>query len=276
MRPMRINDRGGFTLVELLVSLMIASVVLAGTIGMLANHTRAYSQQDLAWAMEQNLRVSMDMVTDTVRAAGDGVPTTNLPAWIPWVSAFDSNPKITGTDPATVSVARCSPLPVARLSAQAAAGATTIGIVSAVPGSGVAEQLDSSEKRLVLIGDSENAHITAVSGNSITIDTDPTTIGNQGLRETYAKGTPLCRVDVLTFAILTDPVTGLPRLGLDENHGDGAQPIAEGISNLQVTTVAQGTRYEISVTARSEKSDPMTHTMLTRTLHSAVTVRNAI
>ena len=79
-------------------------------------------------------------------------------------------------------------------------------------------------------------------------------------------------MDVFTFDVETDS-TGV-RLRLNENHGAGAQPAVEGISDLQITTVTAGTQYQLTLTARTEKTDPLTGTYLTRSLSSDVTLKN--
>jgi hypothetical protein len=241
--------------------------------GSFSTQNRMFMQQDLSVSTEENLRVGMGALIDALRNGAYGVPTTNVPSWIPWVAGFTSNPQISATAPATISVAACSSQPVATFTAHADSGATTLDIASAVAGSPLSDLLNTSTKSLVLINDSENAIVRSVSTSSIQIDTDPLTKGNQGLGRGYPQGTPLCRVDVLTFSIQTDSATGLPWLGLDLNQGGGVQNVADGVSNLTVTAVTAGTQYKIALTARSQNLDRVTGTYLPRTLTSNVTIK---
>jgi prepilin-type N-terminal cleavage/methylation domain-containing protein len=266
---MRRGRSAGFSAIEVLVSLLLLSIVLAGAVGVFATQNRTYIQQDLSVAMEQNLRVGMAIVTDAVRNAGYGVPTSNLSTWIPWVSGFTTNPTLSGS---TLSVAGCTLSPVATLSAAAAAGATTLSLTS-VSGSSIASLVNTESKRLILIGDSENAHVRTVSDSTISIDTNPVAAGVSGLSRSYPAGTPVCRVDVATFAVSTSGTTGVPWLGMDTNQGSGAQAAADGISALTVTAVS-AKQYQITLTARSENIDPVTRDYLTRTLTSNLTVKN--
>src|SRR5262249_31078192 len=150
------------------------------------------------------------------------------------------NPQITlgaGGAIKSISVATCSTEPVARLAAAAAAGATALTITSNVAGSQISDLLDTGAQRLILIGDSENAHITGMTGSSITIDPTPTLAGTQGLRQAYPSDTPICRVDVTTFAVTTDKTTGLSWLSVDDNRGSGPQLAAEDVTNLAINAV---------------------------------------
>jgi prepilin-type N-terminal cleavage/methylation domain-containing protein len=268
--------QAGFTLAELLVVLFPMSLVAAGAVGFFTNHNRTYVQQDIAVSTEENLRAAMGMVTDTLRSAGCGVPASNLGNWITWVSGFDNDPVIVtdgGSGPDVVSVAGCTPMPIARLSAAAAAGSTSVSLISDYPGTTVSQLLNAADKSLILIGDSQHARVTSVSGNTVNIDTDPTTNGAQGLARAYLTGATITRVDVVTFQIETDADSGLPWLRLNRHRGS-EDPAAEGISDLQITTLVPGGRYQIALTARSETVDPIAGHLLTRSLSSDVRLRN--
>jgi prepilin-type N-terminal cleavage/methylation domain-containing protein len=262
----------GFTLIELLVALLLMSIVLAGAVTVFSSQNRTYIQEDLASSLEENLRLGMGALSDNLRTAGYGVPTSSLATWIPWVTGFITNPTISATAPPTISIASCFQ-DVATLSGRAAAGATTLLLTSSVAGKQISDVFDADSKRLILVDGGQNAQITAISGNSVTIDTDPTTAGVQGLSRSYPAGATVCRVDVRTFAISTDPTTGLPGLGLDVHQGLGSQPVAEGISNVVVATIT-AKQYQITLTARSEEINPLTGAFLTRSLTSNVTLKN--
>lgn len=270
------TKQAGFTLTELLVVLFPMSMVAAGAVGFFTSHNRTYVQQDIAVSTEENLRAAMGMVTDTLRTAGCGVPASNLGNWITWVSGFDNDPVIVtegGSEPDVVSIAACTPMPIARLSAAAAAGGTSLSLTSDYAGTTVSELLNVDDKSLILIGDSQHARVTSVSGNTVNIDTDPTTNGAQGLARAYLTGATITRVDVVTFQIETDAGTGLPWLRFNKHRGS-EDPAAEGISNLQITTLVPGGRYQIALTARSETIDPIAGQLLTRSLSSDVGLRN--
>jgi hypothetical protein len=268
-----VHDNGGYFLADLLVGLLLTAFLAQATMSVLSTNTSAHVQQDITANLEQNLRVGMRVMSDALRSTGYGVPSSNLKTWIPWVNGFESNPEIVAGPPATISVARCTPLPVAFLTLAAARGSTSLTVASNVPDSTVTTVLNNSSKRLIFIGGSEFAHVKHMSGqNTLTIDTSTIQGGEQGLSDSYPAGTPICRVDVLTFAINSTS----KELTLDLNQGGGAQQLADQISNLKITTVEATARYVIEMTGLSKNTDPVTGAKLTRTLRSDVTLRNTL
>src|SRR6266849_5111908 len=96
------RESAGFSLMELLAAVLVLSVALAAVVVVFATHSRAYLRADTEATMEANLRLGMNMLTETMRNGRYGVPTTNLSSWVNWVSGFNSNPVITtnGSNPA--------------------------------------------------------------------------------------------------------------------------------------------------------------------------------
>ncbi len=60
----------GFTLVELLVSLGIAGVVIAGIFGVYQSQQKSYAKQEQIAAMQQNLRAAMYIMEREIRMVG--------------------------------------------------------------------------------------------------------------------------------------------------------------------------------------------------------------
>jgi len=257
----------GFTLIEILATLLLVSVMMIGLGKVVALYHYASLQQDVRVRIEDNVRMGVDTLTDTLRNGHYGVPTANLTSWITWVAGFTSNPMVTGTAPNNVvSVASGSLQPVALLASRAAKGATNVSL-STVTG------VDTGAKALLLIDGAENARVTAVSGGTVDIDTDPMTSGNQGLSRSYPQDTPVYRVDVATFSLATDD-TGASQLVRDDNRGAGTLPVVDDITGLQVTTVIAGSKYQIMLTGTSAALDPLTGTHLQASLTSNVVLAN--
>jgi hypothetical protein len=162
---------------------------------------------------------------------------------------------------------------VARLSADAAAGAATLSLESAVAGREIPALLNADDKSLIWIGDSQHAAIRAVSGGTVSIDTDPGAAGDQGLLRAYLAGTPVTRVDVATFQIRSDPGDRKPYLSIDRHRG-AEHRVADGVSDLQVVTVAAHRHYRVALTAMSDVADPLSGAPLTHTISADVAVRN--
>jgi len=264
----------GFSLISILAALAVASILAASAMRMLSTQTEVHIRQDLAMSMEQNLRVGLDQIGDALRGAGAATPKTALATWIPWVAGFTANPLVR-TSPTRIDVAACTDLPVVSLAAATAANATTLSLASEVAGQTVAELLDTASRRLITLNDTEFAHVVAVAGTSVTIDSNPNLAGNQGLSRPYPTGTTICRVDVTSFEIRYNLSLGRYELTRDRNQGVGPEPLADSIVAMDVTTVVAGKEYAVRLTGRSERADPMSGVDLERTLESSIRVRNA-
>src|SRR2546427_13047255 len=179
------RESAGYGLIELLAAVLLLSVAMAAVVVVFATQGRAYLRADTQATMQANLRLGMNMVTESLRNGKYGVPTANLSSWTTWVSGFTNNPTITtnGSNPAVISVASAPSKPVATLTAHGGSAATTIYLSSS-------SQLNTGAQSPLLIGDSENALITAVNSTALTIDTNPLLAGNQGLARAYPAGTP--------------------------------------------------------------------------------------
>ena len=249
----------GVTLLELLVTLSIVGVVMAGILGTFVLQSRLYMSQGQMAEMEDNLRFGADFIADMLRTAGYGVPCDNMDLWIPWMGGFTENPDIAAGPPDAFSVASGFEDPVAALSLDASAGDTEISLDDT-------SALDTSSRRLILIGDTDNAHIVSV-GTPMTIDTDPTVAGNQGLSRAYLVGTPVRRIDVRTVSVVGNTLV------LNDNQGAGAQDLVIRISNLTVDPIA-GDQYEVTLTGQVEVRDAAGESLIERSLIADVSMRN--
>ena len=279
----RADESCGFTLIELLVSMIMVATMMAGAVRLYLVQSRTNTQQDQSVAMEENLRLASAMVSDALRNARYAAPGGSNPSsWITSVANFTSNPLVTqgsGSNPDSLSVAACFQEPVAELSdcvgmpgCPAAIGVTSVSVTPRDPNANLTDLLDTSDKGLIRVGETEFAFVTSVNSTSIGVDTG-TAAGAQGIQKAHPAGAQICRVDVITFSIGNDPTTGLPRLLRDENQGGGAQPAAEGINDLQITLTPPKT-YQVTLRGRSEGNDPMIGAPLQRSLASTITLRN--
>lgn len=233
----------GFTLIELLIALALGLVVLAGVFSAFTAQDKAYRAQGEVTAMQEAVRAAAGMVANDVRMAGYGLPAANPGVWVTWV-AMAANPDITdgGAGPDTLSVAAAFDAPVASLAAPAVAGATTLVLQ---PGEGSA--FNTTDHSVLFLGRGQSAKVTAVVGDTLTVDTDPALPGAQGLAATYPAGAPVERVGVVTYRLAG---TTLMR---DANDGAGDQPVVDGIEDFQVTG---GGAVTVSLTGRTRRPDP--------------------
>jgi Tfp pilus assembly protein PilW len=259
----------GASLVELMIGMLIGCVALLFIGTYFDSSRRAMLSGSANENVEANLRAGMRTLLDALRGQGYGVPGTALANWINW-TGYTGNPTIvagaTASIPDAISVASCGGTPLATLATAAAAGATTLALSADMTAS-----LDTASRSLLLLDETESLKVTSVSGTSITVDSDPTTAGAQGLSRAYPAGTPLCRVDVVTY----DVDTANNMLRVNRHDGAGAQPLLDDIVNLKITpTTAGQPQYQITLTARSGAPDPLAAGPLQRSLSASIAPRN--
>lgn len=261
----RDTSQQGFTLTELMIALVITGTVLSSVIGFFTLQKRIAYQEELSATVDASLRVGLSRISDTLRNAGYGVPTASLVDWVPWVTGFDTNPYVrdgaSGT-PDALDIALCRTDSASTLKSKAAANSTKL--VVSDPGN-----FDAGNRRLVFIGDRQAAHVTSASSATLSIDTDPTIAGAQGLARTYFGGTPLCRVDVVSFDV--DPYAR--QLRMNAYDGNGPTSLVDDIIDLQIETLVPGREYRITLTAESGSPSPDTGAPISRDASTKVTLR---
>ena len=254
----------GFTLIELLVAMAVALVIIAALSSAFIIQRKTYKAQEQIAEMTQNARAAIDMMTREIRLTGYGTPgsaTSNLSSWITWVSGitFSSGPLVIqngsgalGSD--IIHIAACFDGPKGSLSASVSAGPASTSISLKLD---EGSKFNLTTKKLINIGDIENAIVTGISGDTLTVDTDPNTGGNQGLKRDHQANESLSIVKVISYGIVQETVGSKVKYTLkrNENLGAGRQPVAENFVNLQITLVAK--TIEINpLRARTENPDP--------------------
>lgn len=257
----------GFTLVELLIAMALALVIIASLSSTFIIQQKTYNTQEQIAEMTQNARAAMDIMSREIMMAGYAVPRPKSPSvlsdWITWVLpdiTFTSGPVVLednsgdgNTD--IIHVAACfgEPAMTTTLGANASATNTTITVADG-------SKFNTTKKKLISINGIESAIVTGVSVNTLTVDTDPITTGNQGLENDHQSGSSVCIVKVISYSIVQDD-DGSYILKRNENLDAGRQPVAENIVNLQVNTVTDSggklRALEIDpLTAQTDKPDP--------------------
>lgn len=257
----------GMTLVEILMALVIISVVTGGIFTFYNSEQRAYQRQYQAQQRDQQLRFATNsMVQELLEAgysaAGRGL-VHHLSEWVPGVFIpgsplevrLDANPKITlgdGNSPDMITF--LSVLPTDTGAARLAKPSSDTLIVPDLSKSEIKEQFKPGD--LLCLGEGETyARVSAVNGEILTIDTDPSVPGNQPLTDIYPPGTVVAEISVVTYAVFNrqnDPeykrhAVGVPELKRQVNAG-GFQPVAENISDMQLSLEEDG-RLKIVLTA---------------------------
>ncbi len=256
--------RNGFTLPELLIALVITSVLIASVIGFFVAQKRVLKQEEASASMDATLRIGLARISSKLREAGYGMPDdNNLSAWVPWVTGFIANPNIrngTASAPDSIDIASCQNDATATITSDISKSSTTLSLTDT-------SLVNTAQRRLIFIGNREPAHVVWV-GTDITVDTNPVEVNYQGVTRQYFSNTPICRVDVITFAV---DVTN-NWLTVDKNDGSGAVNLLDNVIDLQIDTVTAGRQYRVNLTVQSPNPDP--GSPLTRSASTLVTRRN--
>jgi prepilin-type N-terminal cleavage/methylation domain-containing protein len=227
MRARRRSQRG-FTLVELMVSLVLFSLVIAGMLSIAVTMARSFREQQLTVSAEDASRQAMEFITDAIRASSPGVPDGR----IEHVNTCARGAYAIGNRRTTPAVA----VDTDALTIVYSPGVVTTATIPYSGGTGLSV-VDGSQLRAgdsVLVTDFTTGHIaevTNVTGNNLTLA--GATCGVT-LPINYAAGSMVIRVYRAQFFIAD--VDGIPTLMMDPDEAGpaAAEPLAEGIEDLQV------------------------------------------
>jgi prepilin-type N-terminal cleavage/methylation domain-containing protein len=225
--------QAGFTLVELMVSVVLVGVVTSLSVRLASTVIDAYREQRIAMAIQRAARASIDLVSDAVRNASAGVATGDArdAAGCSDVVGIDVVNRSDGPDQISVIYASGGIVTSLRSSVTAASSRFT---VTSGDGLAVGDR--------VLITDGTSGRLLPVnriepSGADVEIRTVAAGVGCPGVpmpADGYRAGALVVRARASTFYIAT--AAGVPTLMLDPD-GTGpevAEPLAEGIEDMQI------------------------------------------
>lgn len=81
----------GFTLVEIMVSVVLASIILVTLYSLFTSQQKTYNSQDLIVEMQQNVRTALDTMVRDLRTMGYGIPTVSNPSAIETITSATEN-----------------------------------------------------------------------------------------------------------------------------------------------------------------------------------------
>ena len=235
-----INNKKGFTLTELLVSLAISGVIMAGVYSVFSSQQRSYVAQEQITEVQQNLRASMLILSRNVRMASFGFGPDGISyhdgagiAHISGITGFNTNPDridIVYADN-SVSANITIPMPVssAELNVDGTAG--------------------FADGDLVIITDGINGsllEITTVQPVALKLQHNPAVDninppGGQNIFPPggYGPGSKVYKIKYYSFDVsFADPAHPTLRLDRDGPLGGATyQPLARNIEDLQVVYI---------------------------------------
>lgn len=231
-------------MIELMVALALTGIVLISIYNLYATQSRVYTVQEQVADMQQNARVASNVLSRHIRMAAYGQPHwTNINGATVTYEGIRVTDGGTG-NPDTIDIVGCIDEPPGTLaSGGAAIGDTSITLQS----SAEASEFNTSSKCDIFIGERENAKVTGISGAALTVDTNPSASGNQGLTYSYNANANVYLVKRMTYAITNANLTR------DENTGSGAQQVALNIEDMQANFLIPS--VALSITARTKTQD---------------------
>ena len=252
---MTFRMRRGVTLVELLISLAVSGILVAALYRAFAGQQKNYAVQEQVVDIQQNVRVAINRMMRETRMAGFGNVAMVLPITF---SSGTFNNILNPDTPAAGSLTLICPIrEAATLSGSETVGGNQI-IVSRLNDDGGNPLFDTADRKYISIGGVESHTITSIESGTKTITLNGALIFN------HAAATPVFGIRAISFQVGT--LSGKPVLLRDEHTGDGGQPEADGIEDLQFqyldasgnpTGVPADIRIvRVSLTARTETKDP--------------------
>ena len=114
----------------------------------------------------------------------------------------------------------------------------------------------------------ENAQVTAINGDQLTIDTSSIAPNNQPLAFTHPAGSVVCLVEWVTYSLASNV------LYVHRHHGSGdtRQPVAEDITAMTISIA--GKLLTINLTASTKNPDRTTGQYFTTSVTNNVLLRN--
>lgn len=244
----------GLTLIELLIAMVISALVIAGLYRTFIGQQKTYSVQEQIVDMQQNARAAVNRMMTEIRMAGFGNVSMVLP--ITFTTGTFNNVLNLNTPTAGSLTIVSATEGTSTLMAEGEVGQSQI-FVSTLEDDMGNTLFDTGNRRYVSIGGLESYEITSVDPGTKTITL------NGSLVYRHPIGTPVFNIKALSYQIAS--LNGIPTLLRDENLGNGPQPLADSIENLQFTYLDVGENptsnppdiriIRISLTARGERQD---------------------
>lgn len=271
----------GFTLVELLIAMAIASVVGMAGVAVFSSSNWAYKLNEDVAEAQQNARVAMERLSKDIRAAGFGLPDppfsitfTGLP--ITFVGQFVGS--ITLTSPVTVTTSGGSTnsdaITVLGIGYEVG---KLVGQVAGPPVSG--ENLSSatsicvedsdgrfttqfSNRKYINIGGAVYRELTAAPGIACGGTGKQLTLATP-LDKNYPNDTPVFIIQAIQYSIENDCTVSNPCYNLKSNdatelRGTGNQVLAENIEDIQFAYGVDAVPLDGKMDSTTLSNDPIT------------------
>jgi prepilin-type N-terminal cleavage/methylation domain-containing protein len=228
------SSQAGFTLIELMISLVMFSFAVAGVLAVAVAMASGFREQKQVVGAESSSRAGMEFLTDAIRGASPAMIGGNSLT----MEAVNNNatPTCPGgpfllTDNSTAP----DELTVVFAYGSFVTASTTLFTARTDSSLTVVDGSEFQAGDYILITDYARAHvvkISSVAGNVLTMDTGGSCTMVVGA--TYNPGAMVVRALRARFYVA--PLDGIPTLWMDPDAegAAAAEPLAEGIEDMQV------------------------------------------
>jgi len=216
----------GFTLVELMVSLVIFTFAIAGVLSVAVAMTRAYREQRRVIQTENAVRAPLDFIVDALRQASPGVTTGTIKdandcTFTAGAISFVDN----ADQPDELTVVYASGGVVSTTHSAFTSTSTSITI----PAAHLSEFASGDYILVTDMTQGTLAQVTNVTTSALDVSISCTTAFPGG---GYPQGSILLRAQRARFTV--GAVDGVPTLLMYPNGSTTYEPLAEGIEDMQV------------------------------------------
>jgi Tfp pilus assembly protein PilW len=255
-----IGNIKGLSIIELMLGIFLSSIILFAALDVLSSQDKAfYTQYDISGA-QHNIRIAMKRLSNDIMAAGFGRPSWTT---INQNSGLDFSIRYSGGN---LDIVGCLGAPRGYLASSVSTGATTITLKT-----GDGSNFNTTSRSDIKIGDGENAKIMSISGDLLTIDTDPTLSGTQSLSYAYNANTEVYLVKWVTYSI-DNGDTSKPVFKIDEHQGAGAQIIAEYVNSMTISI--SGNVVDLTLAGRTKNPSKTTGQYVLSEMANKIVMRN--
>lgn len=224
------NREKGSTLSEVLVTMTLGLIVLAGVYSFHITSMPVYSIQDQILETQQNLRIGLELlVEDIQRAGGNGIPAATAITVTNSSTAADSF-RLLIPDPTICPAPNPQVIPIVTYNGAAATMLLFAGSTCA-----------AMDEKVGMVVTADGLNYRTIQVTDVTTTSDQVNFGAGlspmnsagGLSADYTGGTLVLLRQVDYTIDITDPKK--PILKRDLNDGAGGQSLANNIEDMQVT-----------------------------------------
>lgn len=228
------RGQAGLTLVELMVAMTIVAIAMAAALAVGFSVLNGYRDQRRVSVVERAARISLEMMSSAIRAASPGVTTGQITDLVA-CSDFGSMKVINNTDaPDELKLIYASGWIMTSLRASFDEDSSALVVLDA-------SSLKEGDR--VLVTNFEQGHFVEINsisthpqGASLAITAPSSTACGQGTFPTdgYPPGSLVIRAKMARYYIEDTDIGPMLMLDPDDIGDDPAEPLAEGIEDLQI------------------------------------------